>query len=186
MAPITRKQDISHFKVPENAKKSAVLILLYPGPDGLHFPLILRNAYEGVHSRQISFPGGTWEEADGNLQQTALREAQEEVAVQPENVEVMGALSQLYIPPSNFLVQPYLAVARRRPQFVPDPAEVAEVIEAPLTSFQNGDFLGESVIAHRSGTDLLVPSYTVNGHVVWGATAMMLSELMVILKEAQA
>ena len=184
MAPLRRLTELERFKVPDNARRSAVLILFYPGADGVQFPLILRNSYEGVHSGQIGLPGGRYEETDQNLLHTALREAEEEVGVPPADVEVLGSLSELYIPPSNFLVQPYLGVAHRRPDFVPDPTEVASLIEARLDRVRDSRYYQKSRIRHSSGVDMEVPSFNVQGHVVWGATAMMLSELLQVLDEA--
>lgn len=184
MIPGHRRNNLDRYQVPKNAKQSAVLILFYPGENGIHFPLIRRNAYEGVHSKQISFPGGRWEQSDGDLLTTALREAQEEVGVSPVAVDILGPISQLYIPPSNFLVQPYLGIAHHRPEFVRDPSEVAEIIEAPLSDFLSGKLVGESAIQQYKGGTLKVPSFTVDGHIVWGATAMMLSELITIVKES--
>jgi 8-oxo-dGTP pyrophosphatase MutT (NUDIX family) len=183
MAPRRRLEELQRFNVPENARQSAVLILFYPGKEGVQFPLILRNAYEGVHSNQVGLPGGRWEEEDADLLQTALREAEEEVGVPKSEVEVLGSLSQLYIPPSNFLVQPYLGFVHERPHFVPDPTEVAQLIEARLDRVRDSKFYQKSRIRHRTGIELEVPSFNVQGHVVWGATAMMLSELVQVLDE---
>ncbi|MEM7036357.1 MAG: CoA pyrophosphatase [Bacteroidota bacterium] len=184
MAPMKRATNGKAFSVPDDAKKAAVLVLFYPGPDGVYLPLMLRNDYKGVHSNQVSFPGGTWEEKDGDLLTTALREAEEEVGVAPSEIEVMGPLSQMYIPPSNFLVQPYMAVAEKEPDFVPDPTEVNELIRARLADFVDPRYVGTSKIKHRTGSEWEVPSYTINGHVIWGATAMMMAEVMAVVERA--
>ena len=185
MAPMARVDEMKKRTIPENARKSAVLILFYPGKGGVQFPLIKRNVYKGVHSGQISLPGGTWEEADGDLLYTALREANEEVGVASDDVEILGPLSQLYIPPSNFMVQPYVGISRRRPDFVPNPAEVAQLIEAPLSHFRDSRYAVQSKIKHSTGAMFDVPSFNIFGHVVWGATAMMLSELTFLLDEIE-
>jgi 8-oxo-dGTP pyrophosphatase MutT (NUDIX family) len=185
MAPMARVEEMKGRRIPENAKKSAVLILFYPGENGIQFPLIRRNDYKGVHSGQISLPGGTWEESDGDLLYTALREANEEVGVMSEDVEILGPLTNLYIPPSNFMVQPYVGISHRRPDFVPDPAEVAQIIEAPLNHFRDSRYAVQSKIKHSTGALFDVPSFNILGHVVWGATAMMLSELTFILDEIE-
>jgi 8-oxo-dGTP pyrophosphatase MutT (NUDIX family) len=185
MAPMGRLSEMERRKIPDNARKSAVLILFYPGGNGTNFPLILRNDYKGVHGGQIGLPGGTWEESDGDLLQTALRESNEELGIHNHEVEVLGALSRLYIPPSNFMVQPYVGVAARRPDFIPDPVEVASLIEAPLNLFRGSESIARSKIKHSSGLTFDVPSFNIFGHVVWGATAMMLSELLVLLDEIE-
>lgn len=185
MAPMARVEEMKRRVIPENAKQSAVLILFYPGENGVQFPLIQRNVYQGVHSGQISLPGGTWNEDDGDLLYTALREANEEVGVLSDEIEILGPLSKLYIPPSNFMVQPYLGVSLRRPEFVPDPAEVAQIIEAPLSHLRDSRYAVQSKIRYSSGALFDVPSFNIFGHVVWGATAMMLSELTYLLDEIE-
>jgi hypothetical protein len=98
-------------------------------------------------------------------------------------VEVLGKMSPLYIPPSNFWVQPVIGYLPQKPDFVTDPIEVDSLFEASLAELASGKFVGESKIQHSSGLHLKVPSYTIQGHVVWGATAMMLSELVLLLNE---
>lgn len=185
MMPSTRKTIYRDISVPQDAKKSAVLMLLYPDARGLLFPLIERTEYPGVHSRQISLPGGAYEPDDPDYVSTALREAEEEIGVSRHQVEVLGLLSSLYIPPSNFWVQPVIGYMDRSPTFIPDPSEVASIIPASLQDLLSGTLVGESKIRHSSGLHLTVPSYTVHGHVVWGATAMILSELVSLLGKGQ-
>lgn len=177
MMPLTRKTIYRDVKIPDDAKKSAVLILLYPGEAGLHFPLIERTEYPGVHSKQIGLPGGAWEEEDVDYIATALRETEEEIGVNRHQIEVLGQLSSLYIPPSNFWVQPVVGYVKAAPQFIPDPNEVASVIETPLAWINDPAIVTESKITHSTGMTFMVPSFIIHGHVVWGATAMMLSEL---------
>ncbi|MBK9448068.1 MAG: CoA pyrophosphatase [Bacteroidetes bacterium] len=181
MMPATRKTIYRDITIPDNAKKSATLILLYPSENGLHFPLIERTEYPGVHSKQISFPGGAWEESDPDYIATALREAEEEIGVNRHQIEVIGLLSSLYIPPSNFWVQPVIGYVDRKPDFIADPNEVAAVFPAPLADLLSGTLNGESKIHHSSGIHLTVPSYTIDGRIVWGATAMMISEMVELL-----
>lgn len=186
MAPETRLRHLASdggWRVPEDARKSAVLLLLYPGKDGLSFPLIERSAYDGVHSRQIALPGGATEPEDVSAVETALREAEEEIGVPRHGVRVLGQLSPLYIPPSNFLVQPVVGWVDAAPVWVPQVTEVASVIETPLGDFVRGHYKGMSKIMRRAGEEWEVPSYLIQGHVVWGATAMMLSELASLLEE---
>jgi 8-oxo-dGTP pyrophosphatase MutT (NUDIX family) len=185
MVPSTRKTIYRDVTIPVDAKKSAVLILFYPDAQGLHFPLIERTEYPGVHSRQISLPGGSWEPSDPDYIATALRETEEEIGVDRQQVEVLGLLSPLYIPPSNFWVQPVLGYLNGAPSFAADPNEVASIIPASLGELLTGQWVGESKIQHSSGLHLTVPSYTVQGHVVWGATAMMMSELAMLFGDAR-
>ena len=182
MAPGTRQAMLKaqNFIVPSDAKQSAVLLVLYPGAEGISFPLIERSAYEGVHSRQISLPGGQTDPGDASHVHTALREAEEEIGLSKNEVRVIGQLSELYIPPSNFIVQPVIAVSEVRPRFVLDPVEVASLIETPVLPLLDGHFSGTSMVKAR-GMEYEVPSFTIQGHVVWGATAMMLSELVVVM-----
>lgn len=180
-----RTFNATSWRVPDDARHSAVLILFYPGAEGLSFPLIERSAYEGVHSKQIAFPGGATEADDASPVHTALREAEEEIGINRHSVEVLGQLSPMYIPPSNFLVQPVIGVLRDRPRWQLQPDEVASVIETPALPFVEGQFRATSTIQHRTGVEMDVPSYVIQGHVVWGATAMMLSELSIVLSETR-
>lgn len=186
MMPGTRKTIYKDFVVPDNAKRSAVLILFYPEKDSLHFPLIERTEYPGVHSKQISFPGGAWEMEDEDFTATALRETEEEVGVPRDTIQILGHLSALYIPPSNFWVQPVLGFVPEVPRWERDPKEVESLIHAPLDQLIAGKMQGESKIKHSSGVNMMVPSFTIHGHVVWGATAMMLSELLSLFEDQKS
>jgi 8-oxo-dGTP pyrophosphatase MutT (NUDIX family) len=180
-----RTFNATSWRIPGDARKSAVLILFYPGASGLSFPLIERSAYEGVHSRQIAFPGGATEPEDPSPVHTALREAEEEVGIPRDNVEVLGQLSPMYIPPSNFLVQPVVGILRAQPSWRLQAAEVASVIETPALPFAEGHYRSTSTIQHRTGVEMDVPSFVIQGHVVWGATAMMLAELAILLSDTR-
>lgn len=164
-------------------RESAVLMLLYPRPTGLHTLLMLRPRYEGVHGGQVSFPGGRREQHDVDLWQTALREFREETGLSTEGMERVGALSQVYIPPSRSLVSPFVGYMGSPGTPSPDPREVQELIEAPLD-----ELLKDDVIRHRdqfihiAGRVTRVPYFDLSGHVVWGATAMMLWELREVLR----
>lgn len=184
MAPMERRANVKRWNVPADARQSAVLVLLYPNASGvLHLPLQVRNAYNGVHSRQIGLPGGGVEAEDADYEATALRETEEEVGVPRTEVEVLGRLSKLYIPPSNYLVQPIVGKIKSRPDFEPDPSEVAELIETPLASFLDDGNVGMGKIKARTGGDYEVPCFNIQGKVVWGATAMMMSEFREVLLE---
>jgi len=168
----------------KSAKKAAVLALFYPNNSGeTYLVLILRKTYKGVHSAQIGFPGGKYEDEDKDLMITAIRETEEEVGVPEAMVEVIKTMSPMYIPPSNFMVHPYLAVSESTPNFVKQDDEVEAIIEVKLV-----DFLAETnSITTRVPTsfnvEVDVPAYKFNDHIVWGATAMMLSELKDLLKQ---
>lgn len=168
------------------AKKGAVLALIYPKGNVPHIILMLRNAYEGAHSNQVSFPGGRLEVSDEGLLHTALREAEEEVGIDPAQVEVLGELSKIYIPPSRFLVSPFIGFSRSRPDFKPDPVEVAEIIETPLESILTEDRIKRKPIyVQVVNSELDVKYFDLEGHVVWGATAMILSEIRELLIRSQ-
>lgn len=179
-------QPVNHerfnFKERKDAKDGAVLILFHPGGKGIHFPLIQRPEYPGAHSGQVSFPGGKKEADDPDLVFTALREANEEVGAAPEQITVLGALSELYIPASNFRVLPVIGVSFDMPSFVPDQKEVASILSADV-----GGMLSQEVAVKEMviGPNVRIrsPYFTVEGKVVWGATAMMLGELLQVLEE---
>ncbi|HCX22463.1 MAG: coenzyme A pyrophosphatase [Flammeovirgaceae bacterium] len=171
------------FKYSEEPRKGAVLILLYEYADQIWFPLIQRPQYEGVHSGQIALPGGRHEEEDNDLVATAIREAKEEVGVDPESIEVIGQLSEFMVTASNHLVLPVIGFTTNKPNFIPDPYEVDEVIEASLDELLDETFIKETQITTSGGYRLHSPYFDVKGKVVWGATAMMLSEFVQIIKE---
>ena len=148
-----------------------------------HLLLILRNAYPGVHSNQVGFPGGKMEKHDETLLQTALREAREEVGLKPENVEVVRELTDLYIPPSNFMVTPFLGLGKRPQHFVPDETEVEALVEVPLADYLDDGNLIQQKLSTSYAQNIDVPAFKLNGYVVWGATAMMLSEIRELLRQ---
>lgn len=167
-----------------NPRKSAVMMLFYPKDGETHLVLTKRNAYPGVHSSQISFPGGKAETEDADLTATALRETFEEVGVEPDKIEVVMPFSEIYIPPSNFLVQPFLGILKNEPKFKPDPKEVTAIIQLPLDTFLDDSIIIPSEMKTSYSQSILVPAFVFEGHVVWGATAMMLSELKETIKMA--
>lgn len=187
MAPRPRAGRLPYDQAPETARHSGVLILLYPhdcsphndsaGETAIHLPLILRPTYEGVHSGQVAFPGGGWEEGDADLVATALREAEEEIGVDRHHVHVLGELTPLYIYVSNHLVHPTVAWLDHRPHFTPDPYEVAMVLEMPLQTFLDPTNVRTEQWQLRDRT-AEVPFFYIQEQTIWGATAMMLSELI--------
>ena len=182
MAPIGRPlRDIALKKYP-NPKKSAVLVLLFPDGEDIKTVLMERNAYKGVHSKQISFPGGKVEKQDISLQHTALREAEEEVGLNQNEVEVLGELTQLFIPPSGYLVNPFVGVAYKKPNFVPEQKEVSSLIFPSLKTLLNPNTKTEGTFGSGvSGFKITAPCYNIHNHLVWGATAMIISELTQII-----
>ena len=167
----------------KNAKQAGVMALFYPNEEGeTYLILILRKTYKGVHSAQVGFPGGKYEDDDPDLEYTALRETYEEVGVPIADVQVLKAMTKLYIPPSNFTVSPYLAITKQTPNFIKQDEEVEDLIEVSLTHFLDDVNTGEVNVMTSMNVELEVPAFTLNGHVVWGATAMMLSELKDLLK----
>jgi 8-oxo-dGTP pyrophosphatase MutT (NUDIX family) len=161
------------------ARPAAVLVLLYPDPDGFaRVVLTERTDRGGHHSGEVSFPGGRSEPDDADLVATALREAAEEVGLDPvaAGVRVVGTLSMLWIPVSNFTVTPVVAVAERRPAMVPQASEVAAILETPVASFLPG---AELLLVERAirGWDLRYAAYPVDGLAVWGMTARVLGGL---------
>ncbi len=179
MAPQLRGSAESYDTPRADARQGGVLALFYPQGDRLHLPLILRPTYVGVHSGQVGFPGGGFDPLDSDLTATALREAYEEVGVHPSEVTVLGHLTPLYVFASNYLVLPSVAWIDYRPDFRPDPYEVAQLIEAPLL-----DLLDETNRRSEQwtlrGSISEVPFFAIQGQTIWGATAMMLSELLAL------
>lgn len=163
----------------------AVLILLYCHKDELHLPFTRRRDDLAYHPGQVSFPGGRREEGEA-LVATALREAQEEVGLDPSGVTILGPLNALYIPASDFEVQPYVAWHEGgRPAFIRQAAEVAEIIEMPLSHFYRPDTSGrEAWQLPGFAEPVQVPFFALNGYKVWGATAIFLSELLERLRQA--
>jgi 8-oxo-dGTP pyrophosphatase MutT (NUDIX family) len=163
-------------------KHAAVMMLFYPKAGLTHLVLILRNSYKGVHSSQVAFPGGKYEREDLDFEYTALRETHEEIGVSPSMITVLKEFTQLYIPPSNFMVYPFLGLSKEEISFNPDPKEVAGIIELPLAVFLSDSIIVHSNIATSYASSVEVPAFKINDHIVWGATAMMLSELKEVLK----
>lgn len=172
--------------VVRNAKKAGVMALLVPGLDGQPCLLLMRRTLDGSpHSGQLAFPGGAEEPADrGNMLTTAMREMEEEVGVKLDEGNVLGALSPLYIPPSRFLVYPFVAWVDSLPKFCLQEEEVADVLMVPLSEFPRaGERWGSCQIRTPRGT-LTAPGIPCGGQILWGATAMMISELLIVLEEA--
>lgn len=162
-------------------KEGGVLILLYPKDGQLYLVLTRRTETVADHKGQISLPGGAYEAGDGSLEETALRETREELGIDLQGLEVLGALTPLYIPRSDYRIYPYVASCPERPAFHPDPVEVAELLEVPLATLLDPATWREEDWEVR-GMTVRVPFFQVGHHKVWGATAMVLSELVTLLR----
>jgi 8-oxo-dGTP pyrophosphatase MutT (NUDIX family) len=171
------------FKFNEAPRPGAVLILLYPESNELHFPLIKRSTYRGVHSGQIALPGGKSEPSDKDMVTTALREAEEEIGVDRNKIQIIGSLTDFYVIPSNFLVKPVIAYYDEKPNFKPNPFEVEKVIPANLKIIIQEESIRRKVLLAGGIYAMDAPYFEVSGETVWGATAMMLNELRLILKD---
>ncbi len=165
----------------KSTKKSAVLILIYPDENSIKIPFILRPAYDGMHGGQVAFPGGRMEKTDENLFRTALREAQEEVGIRIADVNLLGSLTELYIPISNYLVLPVIGWMDKKPDFYPDPIEVDSIFEINYSTIINPNIIKEEILIVR-GTEIQAPIFDVGEHKIWGATAMMIAEFLDLVK----
>lgn len=185
MAPIERLGELKRLALEkQTARKAGVMALFYPDKSGeTSLILILRKAYKGVHSSQVSFPGGKVEKNDASLEQAALRETHEEIGIKKEQITVLKQLTEIYIPPSNFIVQPFWGMTDKTPVFVPQEDEVEDLIEVSLTHFFDDKVLIHKTLTTSYAVDITVPAFLLNGHVVWGATAMILSEIRHLLRQ---
>ncbi|MFZ4548986.1 MAG: NUDIX hydrolase [Bacteroidales bacterium] len=182
LAPEMRIEDIKTGRLPAGAVESAVLILLYPKNVRLHTVVILRNEYDGVHSGQISLPGGKKEQTDIDFKATALREAQEEIGIIPEKFEVLGQLSPFYVRPSNFIIYPFIAFQKEQPEFHRDPTEVQRIIEIDLQNETTYENIEKRTLTFKNNFQVIAPGFVVGNEFMWGATAMIFSELIHVLK----
>lgn len=185
MAPVPYRgsMDDRWEAIPAQHREAAVLLLLYPDATGHpHLALIRRPDYSGPHSGQVALPGGR-REGDETLLQTALRETQEEIGVDPAPLAQLGALSSLYVRASNHLVYPFVAAAVGRPNFTPCEREVAAVIEVPLGRLLDRRFRGVEVVRFEQFGRVRVPYFALPGTRIWGATGMILGEFLTVLEQ---
>ncbi|MCF6307410.1 MAG: CoA pyrophosphatase [Flavobacteriaceae bacterium] len=185
MAAMERLAELKRIAYKKNtARKAGVLVLFYPSEKNeTHLALILRKTYKGVHSAQIGFPGGKYEDEDTTLKVTALRETEEEIGVSRDSVSVLKRLTEVYIPPSDFFVQPYLGITITTPNFKLQEEEVEELLEVSLVQFMDDSIKTIQVLSTSYAKNIEVPAFMLNNHLVWGATAMMLNEVREMLKE---
>lgn len=178
-----RPGDKTYLDVGDLCLKAAVLILLYPWKEKLYLVLTRRTTRVAHHQDQISFPGGRLNKGE-NVAEAALREAEEEIQVAPNSIRVLGELTPLYVPPSNYCIYPVVAAAEERPSFRPSPIEVAEIIEIPLDHLLDRKNIQEEIWPLR-GMEVKVPFYSFEGHKIWGATAMILAELIDLISSTR-
>ena len=187
MATSTR-MPYKEVEAPDDVRLASVLCLLYPHNSEWHIPLIQRVvAVNDRHSGQIGFPGGKLEETDHTYADGALREANEEIGVPREDIEILGAMTPLYIPVSNFQVFPFIGYISYRPDFVPQVSEVADIIEVSLDDLVAPDTLKYKSMTFKNHLKIKdVPHFDVSGKTVWGATGMMLSEFVEIVNQVKS
>ncbi len=170
------------YKENNNKTNAGVLLLIYPDENNTYKIVFMkRPKYNGHHSQQISFPGGKEEPSDITLEQTALRESQEEIDIDPSEVQVIGELSTLYIPVSNFLVYPYVGFTSSIPNFILDKSEVDYIIEFPVLELPKLRI--RQFEKTLNGIPYAIPYFDINNEVIWGATSMILNEFILILKK---
>jgi 8-oxo-dGTP pyrophosphatase MutT (NUDIX family) len=167
----------------EPAKISAVMLLLFADEGEFKMVLTKRHTYAGVHSGQISFPGGKHEPLDADYMHTAYRETFEEVGIPQEEIQLVGSLSRIYIPPSNFLVYPFVGFCPGTPLFKTDPVEVDQLILPPVNTLLGDEIVKEGVFktGGQTGWEIRAPYFAIENEKVWGATAAILSEFKAIL-----
>ncbi|HRX30399.1 MAG TPA: CoA pyrophosphatase [Tenuifilaceae bacterium] len=184
MAPSLR-EDLRGNSTPNTlTRQSAVLILIFPSNNNTPYSvLIKRQTYNGPHSGQISLPGGKTEDYDDDIIKTALREANEEIGINKNDIKVLGTLTNLYIPISNIMVKPVVGYVEYEPTFTPNLQEVEYIISFPIFSILNSDSKSVKVISSH-GRPITAPYYNIQGEMVWGATAMILSEFENVLRQA--
>lgn len=185
MAPEHRAEELLALNDKDfNPRLSAVLIILFHDNERLKVVFIRRSEYVGIHSGQIAFPGGRYEDTDPDLRATALREVEEEIGIKAGLIEILGQLSDLYIPPSNFLVRTFVGYTKSKPQYKIDSREVQEVLEFDFNIFQTDNIVKvRNFKAYNVERVINAPCYEIDGVVIWGATAMILAELIDLVKE---
>jgi len=183
LMPVNRPFSSEALREATNYRKSAVGIVLFEDSKSIRCVLIQRPQYDGVHSRQVSLPGGKMDETDPNLEFTAKRECMEEIALHPHQMNTVGELSHVYIPVSKFYVQPYVFFVEETPLLVPDKREVDEIFTFDIEDLLDDQRLKLTNLKLSNGFNQKdVPYFDIEGRTVWGATAMILSEFKAVLK----
>ena len=184
MGPLERLQHFENIDHSDkNPKMAGVMMLCYPKNNEAYLVFIVRNSYKGIHSAQIAFPGGKYEQEDEDFCFTALRETHEEIGVAPDKIEIIMPFTKLYITPSNFMVHPFFGISREELSFVPDPSEVSDIIELPLSLLLNDETIISTDVKTSYLGDISINAFEIDKKIIWGATAMMLSELKDVINE---
>ena len=186
MAFLRRLEDLARLGgVPDHARTACVLHLLHWDAGAWRTVLIQRTVNpRDKHAGQMSFPGGRHEMQDASLEQAALRETEEEIGVPPSAIRIIGRLTELYIPVSNYLVHPFVGILEKPMQFTPQPGEVADIIRPPMRLFYEEAHCKRGDLPVSEGVLLKdVPHFSVSDRIVWGATAMILSEFLALFPE---
>lgn len=182
MAPLERLKYYENYNYSiHNPRKSAVLSLFYPKDTQTNLLLIVRSEYPGIHSAQISFPGGKMETFDASLQETALRETEEEVGITKDKIQIIKPFSELYIPPSNFLVSPFMGITTEAIFPKIDAREVSHILELPIHDLLDNRLISNVKLSTSYAKNIEVPAFIISNHIVWGATAMILSEIKQVI-----
>ena len=177
MSPKMRAADIKDYKNKKDSVQSSVIVLIFEKNKELHLLLTRRSTKLNKHSGQISFPGGKKDDTDIDLMHTAIREAKEEIGLNQE-VEMIGELTPLLIPITNFCVHQYVAYISQKPNIDINKDEVNEVLEIPIREFLKSENIKTKYFGKTSsGRYIIAPYYSINGAEIWGATAMMIKEL---------
>lgn len=187
MAPYKRANASDALKGTKKPRIASTLLLLHEKNDIIKFTLIKRPNYEGTHGGQISFPGGKLEENE-TIKEAALRETEEEIGIGKNQINLLGELTQVYIPPSNFLITPFIGYIDHSPNYSPDPREVEKIIDVPLSELLDENLVKTKKIAIKnygsSEFHIDAPYFELQKNIVWGATALVLSEFKDILKRS--
>jgi 8-oxo-dGTP pyrophosphatase MutT (NUDIX family) len=184
LLPIDTQQRNRALANDDNPRLSGVAAIFHANDNGdTALFLIERQTYKGLHSGQIAFPGGKFEQTDGSLEHTARRETFEEIGVSPQQLVLINSLTKVYIPPSRFLVQPFMFVLSKKATVLKDPREVKSIIQLPISQLLDDQILQVGKMEVAEGINMKTPYFAIDNHKVWGATAMMLSEIKLMLRK---
>ncbi len=184
-SPKDRPEFAEDYKTTKT-RNAGVMAVFSPIKDEVHVTLIVRTTYDGAHSGQVAFAGGKWEKEDKSFQDTAFREVEEEIGVSKNDLTFCRSLTSVYIPPSDFRVYPFLAYSKKKLSYIPQEEEVAKVITIPLSALLQDNVRRQVTSVVVNNKTIIAPAFVYEDYVIWGATAMMLNELIqVILKSME-